>query len=434
MGKAVFMISRVKTLLRSGDARDGILMAGATLVAGGFDYLVLLVAGLLLPNAAAIAFLAVMNLLKIGEQATWVIRNVAAYYTADLAIRPEAPAHIGAFLRDRWRWAWRWGLLVAGLFILAAPLTNRLINANSVPAVMAAGLALLLFFVRPVTDGTLQGTQHFLGLGGVVVLQAVLRFGLTAVLIWLGLELVGAVLALPLAAGLALLLALWLLRGYFRTPPSVAAQKVSLRYSGLTLIGLLAFALLVYSDAILVNRLFPETIAGEYTPINVLARINLFVPLALGLVLFPKATQRHALGRDARPMLLLTLAATLLPGLGLTAVYFLFPDLIVALVFRGQYVTPGALLGWVGLATTLFAGVNIWLNYALSLGKRPFVFLLAFIAIGQIVAILLLAHTLTILAIVLVSSGALANLAGAGLLLAPTQVNRPTNAGRNAGS
>lgn len=400
-------------------------MAGATLVAGAFDYLVLLVAGLLLPNAAAIAFLAVMNLLKIGEQATWVIRNVAAYYTAELAIRPEAQARIGAFLRDRWRWAWRWGLLVAGLFVLAAPLTNRLINANSTPAVMAAGLALLLFFVRPVTDGTLQGTQHFLGLGGVVVLQAVLRFGLTAVLIWLGLELVGAVLALPLAAGLALLLALWLLRGYFRAPRSATAQKVSLRYSGLTLIGLLSFALLVYGDAILVNRLFPEAIAGQYTPINVLARINLFVPLALGLVLFPKATQRHALGRDARPMLLLTLAATLLPGLALTAVYFLFPDPLVDLVFRGQYAAPGALLGWVGLATTLFAGTNIWLNYALSLGKRPFVFLLALIAISQIAAILLLAHTLTILAIVLVTAGLLANLAGAALLLAPTQVNRP---------
>lgn len=418
------MIPRLQTLLRSGDARDGALMAGATLVAGAFDYLVLLVAGLLLPNAAAIAFLAVMNLLKIGEQATWVIRNVAAYYSAELTIRPEAQARIGAFLRDRWRWAWRWGLLVAGLFILAAPLTNRLINANSTPAVMAAGLALLLFFVRPVTDGTLQGTQHFLGLGGVVVFQAVLRFGLTAVLIWLGLELVGAVLALPLAAGLALLLALWLLRPYFRAPRA-AVQKVSLRYSGLTLVGLLAFAVLVYGDAILVNRIFPEAVAGQYTPINVLARINLFVPLALGLVLFPKATQRHALGRDARPMLLLTLAATLLPGLALTALYFLFSDQIVALVFRGQYAPPGALLGWVGLATTLFAGMNIWLNYALSVGKRPFVYLLALIATGQIAAIFLLAHTLTILAFVLVTAGLLANLAGVALLLAPTQGNRP---------
>jgi O-antigen/teichoic acid export membrane protein len=418
------MLTRIQTLLRSADARDGLLMAGATILAGGFDYLVLVIAGLLLSAPAAIAFLAVMNLLKIAEQVTWVIRNVVAYYTAELAIQPEATTRIGGFVRNRWRWAWGWGLLVAALFILAAPLTNRLINAHSTTAVMAAGLALLLFFVRPVTDGALQGVQNFWGLSGVVVVQAVVRFGLTAVLIWFGLDLVGAVLALPLSSGLALLLALWLLRGYFRAPRADSVQKVSLSYSTLTLVGLLAFALLVYSDAILVNRLFPAAAAAQYTPVNVLARINLFVPLALGMVLFPKATQRHALGQDARPMLLLALAATLLPGLGLTAVYFLAPSLIVDLVFRGQYADPGALLGWVGLATTLFAGVNIWLNYALSVGKRPFIYLLALIALAQIAAILLLAHTLSALAFVLTAAGLLGNLAGAALLLTPTKVNR----------
>jgi O-antigen/teichoic acid export membrane protein len=418
------MIARMKAVLRSTDARDGLLMAGATIFAGGFDYLVLVIAGLLLSAPAAIAFLAVMNLLKIAEQVTWVIRNVVAYYTAELAVQPQPVAHISGFVRNRWRWAWRWGLFTAALFVLAAPLTNRLINAHSTLTIMVAGLVLLLFFVRAVTDGSLQGVQNFIGLGGVVVLQAVLRFGLTAVLIWLGLDLVGAVLALPLASGLTLLLAVWLLRIYFRTPRAAAVQKVSLSYSTLTLVGLLSFALLVYSDAILVNRLFPAVVAVQYTPVNVLGRINLFVPLALGMVLFPKATQRYALGEDARPMLLLALAATLLPGLGLTAVYLLAPGWIVDMVFRGQYANPGMLLGWIGLATTLFAGVNIWLNYALSVEKRPFIYLLAFIALVQIAAILLLTHTLITLAFVLTAAGLLGNLVGAALLLTPAQVNR----------
>lgn len=415
------MILRVKTLLYSADTRDGVVMMVATVLAGGFDYLVLVVAGLLLSDPAAIAFLAVMNLLKIMEQVTWVIRNVVAYYTAELAIQAEAQRRIGQFVGSRWRWAWRWGLFVALLFGLAAPLINRLINANSTAAVMVAGLALLFFFVRPVTDGTLQGVQNFLGLGSVVVLQAVLRFGLTAVLIWSGLELVGAVLALPLASGLALLLALWLLRAYFRTPATAVVPKVSLSYSTLTLVGLLAYAILVYSDAILVNRLFSEAAATQYTPVNILARINLFVPVALGMVLFPKAAQRQALGQDARPMLLLALMATLLSGFALTAVYFLVPEWIVSLVFRGQYANPGALLGWVGLATTLFAGVNIWLNYALSLGRRPFIFLLAVIALVQIGAVFLLNHTLITVAIVLIVAGLAANLVGAALLLRPPQ-------------
>ncbi|MCZ7673571.1 MAG: hypothetical protein M5U34_43860 [Chloroflexi bacterium] len=48
----------------------------------------------------------------------------------------------------------------------------------------------------------------------------------------------GAVLALPIASGLALILALWLLRPFFRASKIENVQKVSLSYSLLTLVGL----------------------------------------------------------------------------------------------------------------------------------------------------------------------------------------------------
>ncbi|PIE80014.1 MAG: hypothetical protein CSA11_09650 [Chloroflexi bacterium] len=411
------MLERLKSLVRSRDALDGMVMAGATVVAGGFDYLVLVFAGVLLSDLEAIAFLAVMNMLKIAEQLTWVIRNVVAYYVAELDILPEAQIRIGSFLRGRWRWAWQWGLVTAVLFVLLSPFISNLINVDSTWTLMAAGFALLLFFLRPVTDGTLQGVQNFLGLGGVAVLQSVLRFGLTVGLILLGLNLVGAVLALPVASSLALILAVWLLRGYFHTPHTDEVQKVSLRYSLLTLVGLGSFALLAYTDTILVNRLLPEALAAQYTPVNILARMNLFVPMALGMVLFPKATQRYAQGLDARPYVLLALAATLLPGFLLTAVYFLLPELLTNLVFRGQYPNPGMLLGLVGLATTLFAGINIWLNDALSAEKRPFVVALVLIVIGQIAAFLLFHDSLQTLALIMLAAGVAGNLAGAVTLL-----------------
>lgn len=411
------MIGRVRSIARSSDALDGVVMAGASLISGGFAYLVLVAAGLLLDEAAAIAFLAVMNLLKIAEQMTWVIRNVVAFYTAELALETNAVSAIGAFLRGRWRWAWLWGGITAVAFALLTPLIRQIINVDSTWALLAAAAALLLLFVRPVTDGTLQGSQNFWGLGSVLVMQEVVRFGLTIALILIGLNLAGAVFALPLASSIALGLAYWLLRPYFHAPKVNHIQKVSLPYSMLTLVGLFSFALLVYSDAILVNRLFTQATAVLYTPVNILARMNLFVPLAIGMVLFPKATQKQSLGRDARPYLLLALAATLIPGLGLTAVYFLLPALIVDIVFQGQYADPGTLLGWVGLATTLFAGVNIWLNYALALERRPYVLALAAIAIGQTAAILVWVTGLGDVAFVMVLSGLIGNLLGALLLL-----------------
>ncbi len=411
------MIARVRSIARSSDAVDGVVMAGASLLSGGFAYLVLLAAGILLDDTAAIAFLAVMNLLKISEQVTWVIRNVVAFYAAELTLDAHPLPKIGAFLHNRWRWAWLWGGITAVLFALLAPFIGNLINVNSRWALLAAAFALLLMFIRPVTDGTLQGVQNFWGLGSVTLLQEVVRFGLTIGLILWGLDLAGAVLALPLASGIALGLAVYWLRPYFQAPRATSVQKVSLRYSMLTLVGLFSFALLVYSDAILVNRLFAPEVAIAYTPVNILARMNLFVPIAIGMVLFPKATQRHAMGQDARPFLLLALAATLLPGLLLTSIYFLFPDLIVQLIFRGQYENPGHLLGWVGLATTLFAGVNIWLNYALAMQKRPYIFVLALLALGQLILFSTIAQMLLTVAMIMLAAGVLANLLGAVFLL-----------------
>jgi len=185
------------------------------------------------------------------------------------------------------------------------------------------------------------------------------------------------------------------------------------------LLGLLAFAVMANADAIVVRRFFGDVAAEAYAPVVTLGKMNLFIPLGIGLVLFPKATQRRAAGRDPRPVLLLALAATLLPGLLLTALYALWPGRIVALVFGPAYTDPGRLLALVGLATTLYAGVNIWLNYALSLERRSYVLALALIVAGQLAAMILFHARLENIAWAMLAAGLLANLAGAARLLGP---------------
>jgi hypothetical protein len=112
------------------------------------------------------------------------------------------------------------------------------------------------------------------------------------------------------------------------------------------------------------------------------------------------------------PLLTLALAATLIPGLLLTTLYFLFPAQIVQLVFQNDFADPGAVLGLIGLATTLFAGLNLWLNYALSTQKRPFIYALGGVLAVQILSILLFHDTLTHIAWALVVAGLLGNGAG----------------------
>ncbi len=406
--------ARLQDLSARSGAAQGAFMAVAMIVAGGFDYLVNVFVGRQLAPTEFFVFVTVTALVQIMVQVTNVIRNVVAFYVAEATVRSEAVNHIGSIFQRSWRWAWRWGLVGAGLFALAGPALARFLRIDTPWPLWAAAFALLLLFLRPVTDGTLQGTQRFYGLGSVQMLQSAMRLVFAVVLLGLGLQAAGAIVALPLGSTVALVLALILLRPYFSTPaPADAPIPISWRYSIYTLIGLLAFALMVNADAVVVRRLFGDAAAEAYGPVVTLGKMNLFIPLGIGLVLFPKATQRHAAGRDSRPVLLLALAATLLPGLILTLGYYLFSAQIVELVFGPAYTDPGLVLPLVGLATTLFAGVNIWLNYALSLERRVFVFLLAGIVVLQISAMALTHSNLETIALIMISAGAAGNVAGA---------------------
>jgi O-antigen/teichoic acid export membrane protein len=405
--------ARLHYLTHAPSAIQSSFLAIALIIAGGFDYIVNIVVGRRLDPNQFFVFVTVTALLQVMVQLTNVIRNVVAYYTAESTVHPDALQRVGIVLRRSWRWAWRWGLVATALAVLLGPLLAQFLRIDSPWPLWAAAFALLLLFLRPVTDGTLQGIQNFFGLGSVQILQSVLRLLFVILLLSIGLQATGAIVALPLASTVVLVVAIFLLRTYFRAPNPVSPPRpISWRYSTLTLIGLLAYGLMINIDPILVRRFFGEAAAAAYAPVVTLGKLNLFIPLGIGLVLFPKATQRHAAGRDSRPVLMLALVATLIPGLLLTIFYYLFPAQIVERVFGDAYTDPGILLAMVGLATTLYAGISIWLNYALSLERRLFVFALASIVALQIVAMILFHMELTAIALIMIVTGAAGNVAG----------------------
>jgi O-antigen/teichoic acid export membrane protein len=175
--------------------------------------------------------------------------------------------------------------------------------------------------------------------------------------------------------------------------------------------------LLVNVDAIAVKRFFSDTVAGDYGTVVTLGKINLFATLGIGMVLFPKATQRHAAGKDPRTVLALALVATLMVGIVLTTAYFLASGLIVQTIFSDAYADPGIVLGLVGVATTLYAGISIWLNYALSLNRHIFIVALAILAAVVIVVMALYHDDLPTIAVIMIAAGIGGNIAGAATTL-----------------
>jgi Na+/melibiose symporter-like transporter len=86
---------------------------------------------------------------------------------------------------------------------------------------------------------------------------------------------------------------------------------------------------------------------------------------------------------------------------------------LVKIVFTGAYSDPGIVLGLASLAASLYAGLFIWLNYALSLERPTFVFALIGVVAWQGVGIFLFGReNLVYMTLVMVSAGVVGNLAG----------------------
>jgi O-antigen/teichoic acid export membrane protein len=401
------------SLVRSVGIRHGAIMSAAIILASALDYAVNVLAGRWLQPVEYGIFVCVAAILQVLLYLAFAIRNVAAFYTAELSVQSDSFNRVAAFVQRTWRWAWQWGLMATALMALISPFLARLLRLPNPWPLWAAAPVVLLLFLRAITDGALQGMQSFAGFGVVQVTQSLLRLLFAAGLIWLGCQAVGAIVALPLACAVALALALGWLRPYFQHHVEEAARPISWHYSSYTLLGLAAFAVLTNLDALFVKHFFSPRIAGNYAPVVTLAKVSLFLPVAMGIILLPKAVQRQAAGRDARPILLMALAGALGPGLVLTILYFLFPGLMVRIIFTNAYADPGIVLGLASLAATLNAGLNVWLNYALALERPAFIYTLVGILLWLGLGMFLFGReSLVHMTLVMVSAGVMGNLAG----------------------
>jgi O-antigen/teichoic acid export membrane protein len=427
-------MNRLATLRLTPAVQQSLALVLATTVAYGLDYMFNLAAGRMLAPAD---FGIVVSLAAAGQVlvvASRVIQTVATRYIARYRAEPDAERRTLAFFRAAFRSAWWWGLAATVLLVVLSWPLARFLQIDELGPVLALAVTTLLFAVRPVSGGVLQGQQRFAALGSVQIVQAVMRLAAGVLLIMLGWGAFGATVALPIASAVALVFALWLLgqsfsRSLWRliiprrragrpnvSPVPGLSHDVILpelfRYSAFTAGGLIGFALLINMDAILVKRFFDPVTAGQYSAAVTLGKIVQFFPLAIIMILFPKAAHRRATHRDATAILLLAMAIVGAACIALTVIYFLFGPQLIELIFGPAYALPGNILGLLSLAMTLLSLLNVWLNYFLSTERTRFIYLIWAGIVGQLLLMRLFHQELWQLPAAMIVSGTWLTAAG----------------------
>ena len=181
------------------------------------------------------------------------------------------------------------------------------------------------------------------------------------------------------------------LLGHKTTKVTISAGSAFL-YSVPTFIAIICMTAIYSQDVVLVKHFFNAETAGIYSSLSVLGKIIFFASSSIGLVAFPILAERKELGKAYDQIVMVSLGAVAMMSFGLTIGYYLFPSLVVNLLFGKAFLSASAYLGPFGLFISFYTLANLFVSMYLALGKTN-VWIFAVIAAGLQMAVMNIAHT-----------------------------------------
>lgn len=281
-------------------------------------------------------------------------------------------------------------VLLIGFF----PLVANYLHLANIWNLVWLYLLFSLFLLATVSGSVLQGYQKFTESVIYSNISVYLRviFGIGFAFFGVGWTLIGNVLSVAVSYGLNLLPIRFLLKQ--KTRGGDLSVKNVASYSAPALIATLGVVMLYSQDVIMVRHFFPNAIAGIYSSLSILGKVIFFATSSINFVLFPVLAERKELKRGYTHLVIIALFLVTAISLGLTTIYYVFPDFIVGLLFGHQYIEASSLLGNFGLFISLYALASMLVSILLALGKTWVWVFTTIAALAQILFLTLYHETL----------------------------------------
>jgi O-antigen/teichoic acid export membrane protein len=277
-------------------------------------------------------------------------------------------------------------LVLVILLLAAAPLTADLLHlASTWIAVVAVGL-IAVTVMLPVLQGFLQGLGRFTNIAAQTAVlglsKPLLAIPLIVVSSTSGALLAGAVSGV-LTAGVALF-GLRLVKQWPRTAP----PDHPLAGAVPVILGLVSFSVMTNLDILVAKAALPSHAAGTYAVASLVGKVTVYVPIAISLVLLPRAVSLRERGEDSFRPVSLSVATVVGFGALYSLILLAVPQSLVELAFGPTFGDARDLLAPCALAMTLCGIVNIKLVIAFAAREHGFV---GVALLGVLVQVLLMA-------------------------------------------
>lgn len=305
---------------------------------------------------------------------------------------------LNQFLKFIYKNALAFGMFFGFLIIVFNIQLQELFHTKTASMFVIFGLGLPLYFVMSINRGLYQGKNNLKSLSKTYYYEMLCRLIVTLAILLI-------FPAIPSSIVIAVGIFISFVFGLMPFQKSILNKEINLEKDQLEVKPILIFfALTAFyeltqiiinnSDIMLVKHYFDNEQAGLYASLALIGRVVYFVAWMFVMLLLPKVIQLKKEGVDTLPILfkyvfyIITLSIIIVLGT------YLFPELVVRIMFGEKYLPIAFLLWKYALATSIFAVANIFAYYFLSINKYIPVVISAILGLTQIVLIILFHNSL----------------------------------------
>ncbi|MFZ2025208.1 MAG: oligosaccharide flippase family protein [Microgenomates group bacterium] len=273
------------------------------------------------------------------------------------------------------------------IIIAVSPIVSAYLNIKSPLMFIIVYVIFIFSLLTVIMSSVLQGYQKFLWVSILGAGAIILKLPLSISAIQFG---VMGVLIATLVSGIVIyILNFFPLRFLFTAPllPMKLTKREAFRYAIPTLLVTLGMTSIYSTDMILVRHYFTAIDAGVYASLAVLGKIIFYASSVLASVFYPVLSERTAKGENTSKLITMGLISVTVISSGITILYFLFPSLIIKMLFGASYVGGASLLGIFGIFLVLYSIGNMFTVTFLATGKTKIWIIPVICSLVQIIGI-----------------------------------------------
>ena len=290
------------------------------------------------------------------------------------------------------------GTVFGALIMIFSNQLQALFHTQSAMMFLIFGAGIPLYFLMSVNRGMYQGKNDLYNLSKTYTAEMISRLIITVTII---LFVPNIPTTIIVAAGITLSFVFGLQplqKTIFKSPTLEKSELLSTKniaaFFALTAFYEFTQIIINNSDIILVKHYFNNNDAGLYASLALIGRVVYFVAWMFVMLLLPKVLTLKKEGKNTQPILLKYVTYIAILSTFIVLVTYLFPEMVITVMFGEKYLSVAFLLWKYALATSVFAIANIFAYYFLSINKYIPVVVSAILGLTQIILIIMFHNSL----------------------------------------